>query len=87
MTASEPHEQRLTEFLASEAHGLTATVVGGRVAPPVVLLARAHRAFAVAGLVSTVLVDHASPAREATALASSSPTRHVLSSIPSSVRS
>ncbi|NSL43653.1 hypothetical protein [Streptomyces sp. 8P21H-1] len=65
MTASEPHEQRLTEFLASEAHGLTATVVGGRVAPPVVLLARAHRAFAVAGLVSTVLVDHASPAREA----------------------
>ncbi|MBQ0850216.1 hypothetical protein J8N05_18640 [Streptomyces sp. BH-SS-21] len=62
-TASEPGDRRLPEVLTHEARALTGPVAG-RPAPPVVLLARARRAFAVAGLVSTVLADHASPARE-----------------------
>ncbi|MGN9821994.1 hypothetical protein ACTMUQ_42805 [Streptomyces sp. SD11] len=49
--------------------GVLARVLAGSAAdrptPPVVLLARARRVSAVAGLVGTVLADHASPAREA----------------------
>ncbi|MFD7709300.1 hypothetical protein [Streptomyces sp. NPDC059786] len=64
MTGSEPRALRLTEVLAQEADALTATVTGGS-GPPAVLLARARRAFVIAQLVSTVLAEHAVPARDA----------------------
>ncbi|MEV0282297.1 hypothetical protein AB0I22_38840 [Streptomyces sp. NPDC050610] len=57
-------ERRLTQVLADEADALTAKTAG-RPSPPVVLLARARRAFAIAGLVSTVLAEHGVPARDA----------------------
>ncbi|GHE56169.1 hypothetical protein GCM10018785_26810 [Streptomyces longispororuber] len=64
---SEPPGRRLREVLAHEARALTAPAAD-RPAPPVVLLARARRAFAIAGLVSLALAEHALPARDAHAL-------------------
>ncbi|MFH8470619.1 hypothetical protein [Streptomyces sp. NPDC017991] len=53
MTASEPGDRRLPEVLIHEARALTGPATG-RPAPPVVL-ARACRAFVIAGLVSVAL--------------------------------
>ncbi|GGQ33497.1 hypothetical protein GCM10010249_60020 [Streptomyces roseolilacinus] len=64
----------LGEVLDQEARVLTA-LVADRPAPPVVLLARARRAFAIAGLVSLALAEHALSARDAYALGIASPTR------------
>ncbi|MFH8985649.1 hypothetical protein [Streptomyces varsoviensis] len=57
-------ERRLTRVLADEAEAL-GPKAAGHSDPPVVLLARARRAFAVAGLVSMVLAEHGVPARDA----------------------